>query len=490
MKKLAFIIAMGVYVPSTIGQNAEDALRYSQTSVTGTARFSSMGGAFGALGGDFSSLSTNPAGLAVFRKAELTFTPSFFNQKTTAEYNGTSRDDVKYNFNLGNIGLVATKLKNDGNANGWVSTAFAFGHNRINNFHSNISIEGENATSSLLDVYLNQANTGLAPADLDLFGAFLAFQTYLIDTIPGQSSAYFSQIPMNSDKLQRKSISTTGAMGETVFSFAGNYNNKLYLGAALGFDYIKYSQNAIHEEIVTDVDSSVVLKSFRLDENLYTRGNGFNLKIGMIYRVTDWVRIGAAVHTPTFYNLSDSWSSSMRAEFKDSALYNHQYNPEYTNASPNGSYDYTITTPMKAIGSVAFVIGKMGIVSADYEFIDYSAARLRASDFNYFNENNDIQNNYMATGNIKIGTEWRFDPFSVRGGYALYGNPYKNNINDGGRSSYSIGFGIKEAEYYIDLAYVLSQSSSKYYLYDPAIVNPAKVNTNSNSILLTFGFRY
>ena len=276
MKKLAFMTAVGMlFSLSSKGQNAEDVLRYSQTNVIGTARYSSMGGAFGALGGDFSTLSINPAGLAVFRKSELTFTPSFFNQKTIAEYNGTSRDDIKYNLNLGNIGLVAIKLKDSGNGNGWVSTGFALGHNRINNFHSNVSIEGANAANSLLDVYLNQANTSGMLSDLDPFGAYLAFQTYLIDTIPGQPSRYFSQLPMNSDKIQRKSISTSGAMGETVLSFAGNYNNKLYLGATLGFDYIKYTQNATHEEIVTDTDSSIILKSFILNENMYTRGNGF-----------------------------------------------------------------------------------------------------------------------------------------------------------------------------------------------------------------------
>ena len=279
-------------------------------------------------------------------------------------------------------------------------------------------------------------------------------------------------------------------MGETVLSFAGNYDNKLYLGATIRFNYIKYSQNSVYEEKMTDQDSSVVLNSFRLSENLTTNGNGYNVKIGMIYRVTDWVRIGAALHTPTYYNLKDNWNSTMKAEFKDSTIYNHPYNPEYNYDSPNGSFDYSITTPMKAIGSIAFVIAKMGIISADYEFIDYSAGRLRASSYSYFDENNDARTNYMAAGNIKLGTEWRLDPFSIRGGYAMYGNPYKNNINNGSRSSYSIGFGIREAEYYLDFAYVLTQGTSKYYLYDPALVSAATLNHSSSSVMVTLGFKY
>ena len=46
-------------------QNISDALNYSSNSYQGTARFNSMGGAFGALGGDLSAIAVNPAGSAV-----------------------------------------------------------------------------------------------------------------------------------------------------------------------------------------------------------------------------------------------------------------------------------------------------------------------------------------------------------------------------------------------------------------------------------------
>ncbi|MEP5428457.1 MAG: UPF0164 family protein, partial [Flavobacteriaceae bacterium] len=53
-------------------QNINDVLRYSSENIQGTARFQAMGGAFGALGGDLSSLNVNPAGSAVFNYSQFT----------------------------------------------------------------------------------------------------------------------------------------------------------------------------------------------------------------------------------------------------------------------------------------------------------------------------------------------------------------------------------------------------------------------------------
>jgi len=137
---------------NSFAQNEVDALRYSQITYGGTSRYMSMGGAFGALGGDVSVLSTNPAGIAVYRKSEFTFTPSFYNQIAEAGHYGSSTIDNKYNFNLSNIGWVSVS-KHDGS--GWVSSALGIAYNRLNNFHRRFTIEGVNENSSLIDVYMN-----------------------------------------------------------------------------------------------------------------------------------------------------------------------------------------------------------------------------------------------------------------------------------------------------------------------------------------------
>jgi hypothetical protein len=52
MKKYLFVFA-GFTFSAAQSQEITDALRYSQDNLIGTARFRAMGGAFGALGGDY-----------------------------------------------------------------------------------------------------------------------------------------------------------------------------------------------------------------------------------------------------------------------------------------------------------------------------------------------------------------------------------------------------------------------------------------------------
>jgi len=480
MKRLIISTLVIIISMTSFAQNNVDALRYSMIGFGGTARYTSMGGAFGAIGADFSTLSTNPAGIGVFRKNEFTFTPSIYNSKTSSTYNGTASKDEKYNFNFSNIGMVYA-FKTNNNENSWKSVNFGFGLNRYNNFHNRVDIKGSNINSSLMSVYLENAQ-GIASDELGVFDTQLAFNTYLLDTIGG--TTYFSNVP-NGGILQRKSIETTGAQQEMVFSLGANYNNKFYIGGTIGFPYLRYHELSSYSE-ADDVDSISGFKSFTYHEEVNTSGTGFNFKFGIIYVPVDVemlkVKIGAAVHTPTFYNLNETWSSKMNSSFDNGE--------KYSSDSPNGEYNFSLNSPMRAIGSIAVQIAKRGIISADYEFIDYSEARLRANDYSFFDENDKIQAKYKAQNNIRLGAEAVFGLFSLRGGYAIYGSPYKSNINDGKKTVFSGGFGIIEKGFFIDFAYAYSISNEDYYLYNYDVLNPASLEKTSHNFLMTLGFRF
>ena len=162
----------------------------------------------------------------------------------------------------------------------------------------------------------------------------------------------------------------------------------------------------------------------------------------------------------------------------------------YSKDSPQGTFDYTLETPMRAIGSLAFIIGNYGVISGDYEYVDYSNAKLRSDDDDFVDANNAIRNNYQDQSNIRLGTEWRYNQFSFRGGYALYGSPYKSGINDAERTSYTGGLGYREQSFFVDFAYVLTKSSEKYYLYN--YLNLPAVNNDlvNNNFILTLGFKF
>jgi len=476
MKKITFLFIFCAVSVTVFAQNQVEALRYSQIVYGGTARSMAMGNAFGALGADFSVLSMNPAGIGFYKGSEITFTPSIYVGKANSIYSGNENEDIKYNFNISNAGVVFAIIPKKAESS-WKGVQLGFGVNRLANYNSSVLIEGPNAQNSILDEYLADA-MGTEPADLEPFGTEMAFNTYLLDTI-GSLTDYYSAVPRGGT-MQSKYIEYSGAVNEMVLTLGGNYNDRLYIGGTFGFPYVRFHENSMYQEIDTE-DTIGGFKGMTLNEDLETSGTGFNFKFGLIYRITDWVRIGASVHTPTFYDMKDTYSKEMTSSFDNGAKYDAQ--------SPQGAFSYKLTTPLRLSGSVAFVIGQHALISADYEFIDYSDARLRSSVYKFIDENRTIENVYKATSNLRVGAEIKFAPLSVRGGFQMNVSPYANNINDGQRMAISGGLGIRDKAYFIDLGYVYSTKTEDYYLYS-TVPSPSVNKFTNHNIMLTLGYRF
>lgn len=461
-------------------QNEVDVLRYSTTTFGGTARSNSMAGAFGALGGDFSSLASNPGGIGLYRKTEITFTPSIYGSSSSTRWLNNTYNDSKYNFHFGNFGMVLNFKNSDGEEGlKWRNFSFGFGYNRLNNFNARYIQRGENNYSSLPDVLAMRSN-GRNPYQLDKFADSLAFYLFLIDTVPGETTKYRSNFPGYYNKEQTYISEHSGGMGEYDLSFGGNFADQIYLGATIGFPRINYTESSRFRE--GEIDSIPGFKGYTFDQDLVTTGRGYNFKFGIIYKPAEWVRIGGAVHSPTFFNMTDRFSSRMEAVFDD--------NTSYDANSPEGSYDYTLTTPMRAIGSLGFVIKGKAIISTDYEFIDYSSGRLRAPGEEFFSQNQAVAGKYRATGNLRVGAEYRFKLFNLRGGYASYGNPFNSGVNTSKRESYTGGIGFRQENYFLDFAYVYSKSSEDFYVYDPSYIEAARRTLSASNFMMTVGFRF
>lgn len=477
MKKIV-IIACFLVITFTVhlfAQNEVDALRYSQIYYGGTARSVAMGGAFGTLGGDFSSLSINPAGIGIYKSKEITITPSNYFVMLKSTYNNNSTDDIKYNFNLNNAGFVFTFIpRKESFCKG---IQFGFGFNRINNYNYNGYFEGENKTNSILDDFLAKSQ-GIKPENLGEFDTKLAFNTYLIDT-SGTLTNYVSPV-FRGGVLQSKSIMVSGSNNELVLTLGGNLNDKLYIGGTVGFPFIRYTESSTYEE--TDVGDSIAdFKKMEYNKFLETKGSGFNFKFGIIYRIADWVRIGASIHTPTFYSLKDKWSSDITAIYDDGS--------KYYSESPSGEFDYQLNTPFRANGGISFIIGKYALISGEYEFVDYRNARLRASTFHFNIENKAIENIYYYQSNVRAGFEIKLNMISFRGGYTFSSSPYSSDINDGKKQSFNGGLGLRFNKCFFDLAYSYLISKEKYYLYS-LVPSPVNNTLNAHNMMLTFGFKF
>jgi hypothetical protein len=489
MKKLIFSLLFMLLISNQLlSQNVSDALRYSRIFYGGTARFQGMGGAFGALGADFSVIATNPAGLGIYKSSEITVTPSVSINPSSSDYNGQIGTDTKTVFALGNFGFVFTiKPPKKNKSNGFQNFNIGFGMNRQNDYNSRLFMHGSNNTSSMMTDWVNILNNQfLSPDDInqkypfDIALATNANLIYLDDTL----NRKYANDATNGGVYQQKYVTTWGSINEFDFSFGANFADKLYFGATIGIPTIRYYEESQYEEF-DNGDTIPYFKYLSYYQSLETHGTGINFKAGVIYRPANWIRIGASIHTPTYYgNMKDNWSSDMFASFDSLAS-----TPQY---SPLGYYEYHMATPFRAIGSLAFIIGQYGLVSAEYEYVNYDQTRFSSweGESTFSDLNDEIKASYKAPLNIRFGTEWKIRDFRLRGGFGYYGTPYQSGINTGERYVASGGIGYRGKHFFADLTYVWSQTKQEYYFYDRNLVNPSYNTLSTNTILTTFGVRF
>jgi hypothetical protein len=478
MKKQLIIPVILIFVSiGSIAQNAEDALRFSQSFYGSTARSLSMGNAFGALGADFSSLSINPAGIGVYRKSEFMLTPGFSYNNISSTYMSHKLEDFTYDPGFSNIGFIGSF--NTGKETGWISTNIGFGFNRTNSFDNIILIRSVNNQSSLLDDFVADANQNI----WNFTGNELAANADLIYFDEDDQTWKSDFSGSDYGQLQRHSLNTKGFSGEYLFSAGANYNNQLYIGGTIAVSAIRYSSKLSHSESEIPIDIDF-LNSFIYQNNLDIRGSGVNFKLGAIFKPVQWMRLGAAIHSPTFYSLNDKYSGYVDAKLT------------IANESPqraSGEYDYELITPPRLIGSLGFILGKTGLLSFDYELVDYTKARLRngGDGYTFDVENEMTQAIYTITHNLRAGAEVRFGNISLRGGYAFYGSPYKSSEanSDANISVLSGGIGINNNNFYIDFGYSYYTSSQTYYLYHTPGTS-AGLDNEKSQILTTLGFRF
>ncbi|SHI80997.1 Outer membrane protein transport protein (OMPP1/FadL/TodX) [Tangfeifania diversioriginum] len=500
MKRLTTLIAAIMLVPFFVqAQDLADALRYSEFQVQGTARAGAMGNAFGALGGDFTSVSINPAGLGLYRADELVLTPTFGQSKVESSYFGNTMNDSKYNFSLNNLSYVSAIQTGNQSETGLVNLNVGIGYNRVKDFNNNMLAGATNPDGSFLDYMADNATVG----NWSDFYEQLAWDTYLLWK-EDNSDVYWHDLDSegaNYGQSQRKSITKQGYMNEYSLALGMNFNHKLYLGASIGIVDVFYKETS--ELLEWDEQNrSEFFNEMQFDSYLRTSGTGYNGKIGVIFKPINEIRLGASVHTPTFYNLHDVFETSMYSNAADEEGVMGNFEAQ----SPYSEYDYDLESPLRATLSGAFVIAKKGLLSIDYEFVDYASANLRrgGDGYQFVDENDEISEVYRSVGNLRVGGELlATSSVSLRAGFEYYPSAYNENAfgvsqpnADVNTNIYSAGLGYRSGGFFFDLAYRYTDTGNYDSLY-PApptdfynMPEMAHFNTTKNNVRFTFGFKF
>jgi len=525
MKKISVIISAFLLASGINSQNIYDVHRYTSSDLNGTARYVGMGGAMGALGGDISTMGTNPAGTGIYRSNDFMISFGFNGLHAESDFSGTKMSASKITGSFDNVGFVyATKI---GDLTPIRYVNFGFNYTKQKNFNKNYLMGGNfgNASQTYLAALMADESRA-TPSSLNARDAFqynynlgwlpiMAYRANLIVPIddPNLDSSFDGYNPdANVDGYFESK--ETGGVERFDFNLSFNVNDKFYIGATLGLYDVNYSKYTYYSEtfrVRSEYDGD-----YMLDNWLDTNGTGVDFKLGIIFRPIGNFRIGAAFHTPTFYSLTDKTNSyldyqtyTLNGNLEKDVIYPKMSNENRLEASTR----YKLVTPWKFNFSTGYTIGQNIALGAEYEFADYSSAKMKYDDgihMDYVND--DIEYMLKKVHTFKVGVEARLVPqFSVRAGYnhitsafnkdAYYFIPSNsvktdteyNNIK--ATNNFTLGMGYRSGMWYADVAYQFTTYSSEFSPFQNVWLSPdelsvTKINNDRHQLLMTLGLRF
>jgi long-subunit fatty acid transport protein len=506
-----FITALGFAQESTLA----DVLRYSNTNLNGTARYQAMGGAFGALGGDLSALSVNPAGSTFFNENTASASLTSYNKRNNSSYFGESKVVSDSSLDMNQIGGVLVFTDNSKYAE-WNKFTIGLNYDNVGKFNDYTSATGTNPFSSIDSYFLNKAQ-GRVPQNLvildasinetrsqlyqylgesgnfDAQQAFLGYQSYILDTnsnLPN-NNIYFSNSAPGNKFRHTNTFESTGYNGKMALNFASSYKDKLSLGMNLNFFFTDYRKTSVitenNQNPIFSTGTSVT--NIRFQNDVYTYGNGFSLQLGAIYKFNNNFRVGFNYDSPTWYNLNDELTQSIAtnsvevvgttaSEFSDVVA------PDVVNIYQ----PYNIQTPQKFTGSAAYIFGKKGLLSVDYGYKDYSTSRIKPKNDGLYNSiNNQARNLLGGSKEIKLGGEYRvLKQVSLRGGYRFDESPFITDAPYGNLTAYSGGIGYSWGDAKLDLSYTQEHRNYSEAFLTSDFNFGSRVRNYNNNVTLTY----
>lgn len=563
MRNIKYIVIVALALAIGVEANAQsiyEANRFMGSDLNGTARFVGMGGAMGALGGDISTMNTNPAGIGIYRSNDLMMSFGFNATNADSKFGTESMNANKLKLSFDNIGFVySNKI---GNLTALKYVNFGFNYHKQKNFNKSMLMGGNFGNVSQTNQFAMMCNR---PGDGSYFSEILdygdltggkaftyndvpwlgamAAQANLInpyyvlddngnkipqidngkpvldkDGNPVYLMDYLGYLPLLDKNVNGKYNSKEkGGVDAFDFNVSFNINDMLYLGATISAYSVNYLRTSEYSESFYLNDGDDINDGFYTLRNRFkTEGAGVDFKLGMIIRPipSSPLRIGLAIHTPTFYYLTDRNTANLdfdtrnesTGEFVTGTTY-----PKDNAGQMEGETKYQLRTPWKYNFSLGYTIGKSVAIGAEYEYEDRSAAKMKYEDGDsYYNmdyENSMIKDMLKGVHTVRLGVEAKLVPeFALRAGYnyitgAFDNNAYKqmpNNTiytsteyaNSRSINNYTIGMGYRGSMFYADLAYQFSTYKEDFYAFDNIDLVTTKVNNYRSQVLFTLGMRF
>jgi hypothetical protein len=481
LKYLISCIGLLATFSFTHAQSFVDALRYSDYDYIGTARSVGVNGSMNALGAEFSSMHVNPAGIGMYRLSAIGLSPSFSFTNIKSKLEGQGNGFNERTNELFTIQNAAGVFVNRPANSDFKTANFGISFQRLANFNQEFFFEGF-SQGSIVNRFQEIANS----TGLDEFEAGLAFDAGALYDLE-DDGVFESDVELapESNLYRRQDIFREGQLNELQFTIGGNIQEKLIVGFAVGIPFLEYSEEKVYFESDNN-DEIPFYESIEFFERLTTTGVGVNAKLGIIYRINQMFRVSGSVHTPTAWSLDDSFITDVRYQYveDDEAFDNLAQSPE-------GVYEYRLSTPWRFNAGLGAIIDKSGFITASVEIVNFAGNQLKFPDVPQDEAfvNNEIQSTLKTVVNARIGGEYAVNKFRFRGGVGLH--PSALSDDNTFNYSFGLGAGYRGNRFFAELGYHNNRRQENYL---PYVTNqgPLQIVENEyiqNRLVLSFGLR-
>lgn len=502
MYRLRRLIVFFFISQLTVSQTINDVNYFLGSELNGTARYNSMAGAFGALGGDLTSISINPAGSSVFLYSEIGGTLTQNTKVVESNYFGNLVSKTGNNQKFDQVGAVFV-FNNSDIESPWTRVSVGINSHRVSKFDQNSRVKGFNSTG--VDNYFLYFADGLTFENLPLYEgetisevyrilgeengfdaqqAFLGYQTYLINpfSFDDGETRYYSNVEYAKVDHQLDILSN-GIHRKTTINFSALYSGVLHLGVNLNFHKLEYNSNQNFLETnqlsvspVYDIDFQNDISSF---------GNGFSGQFGAILKLKK-LRLGFAYQTPQYIEIIDQTKQSLTSTYVDQGnVIKETIDPGVLNI-----YDsYQLNLPSKNTLSIAYVFGASGLISFDYSSQNAANTILTNSNGSvYLNElSNILSNSFESIQTLRIGGEYRIKNISLRAGFLNRNNAQKD-INDSDQAiTFGIGFGFGSNS--INLSFVQLNENKKFSIFSEGLNDPYTLTNTITQVSISYNIK-
>lgn len=506
MKAIYLLFFSMLTVSISNAQQITDGLRYSLEQNLGSARFTALSGAMGALGGDFSAMRDNPAGGAVFLRSNIAISTSLLDVKNTSSYFNHSERSFSDDINLNHMGGIFV-FDNIDEDSSFKKFTIGINYDMSRSLDNEIYMAGR-GNNSIGNFFLDQAQgislnllqlqPGESISDLYRYlggtmgstaqNAFLGYQAYLFDALDPSdpsNSSYISNI--SGERFNQEYLyNSRGYNSKFTINLATQVTNDFYFGVNLNTHAMDFVRNTYFVE--TNNNPGSIVTGIGFENNLSATGAGISAQFGAIAKVAYNFRFGLNWDTPTWFRVSEMTSQYLESQrLVDQRKITAIVDPRVINVYE----DYDLKTPGKIGVSAAYIFGKHGLISFDYSYKDYSNMEFKPTYDAHFRElNNSIKNTLKGASTFKTGAEYRINQLSLRGGFHFEESPYKNDETMGDLIGFSFGTGYNFGGWNLDLAYSRSEQDREMQLYSVGFTDKATINTVYSNFILSLGFDF